>query len=93
MVRAGGRDDVALAGHLAGEAGDGARDLIYLAEEDHAGKASIGILGDGGVEHENAHGAFDAIDGRRHVRVGFFDQHLCWTLSFCLADASENVQI
>lgn len=79
MVRAGGHDDVALAGDLAGETGDGAGDLVDLAEDDHAGKASMGILGDGGVEKENTHGAFNAIDDRRHVRVGFFDQHVCWT--------------
>lgn len=35
MIRAGGGDDVALAGDLAGEAGDGAGDLVNLAEEEN----------------------------------------------------------
>lgn len=41
MVAAGGGDDVALAGDLAGEAGDGAGDLVDLAEEGDAGEASV----------------------------------------------------
>lgn len=40
VVGAGRGDDVALAGDLPGEAGDGAGDLVDLAEEDHAGEAS-----------------------------------------------------
>lgn len=42
MVAAGGGDDVALAGDLAGEAGDGAGDLVDLAEEGDTGEASVG---------------------------------------------------
>lgn len=41
MVAAGGGDDVALAGDLAGEAGDGAGDLVDLAEEGDTGEASV----------------------------------------------------
>lgn len=35
----------------------------------------VGILWDGGVEDKDSHGALDAIDGRRHVCVGLFDEH------------------
>lgn len=35
----------------------------------------VGILWDGGVENKDSHGALDAIDGRRHIRVGLFDEH------------------
>lgn len=45
MVAAGGGDDVALAGDLAGEAGDGAGDLVDLAEEGDTGEAS-GLRGE-----------------------------------------------
>lgn len=41
MVAAGGGDNVALAGDLAGEAGDGAGHLVDLAEEGDTGEASV----------------------------------------------------
>ena len=37
----------------------------------------VGILRDGGVENKDSHGALDAIDGRRHIGVGLFDEHGC----------------
>lgn len=82
VVRARRGDDVAVAGELAGEAGDGARDLVDLAEEDDAREARARVLRDGRVEEEDAHGAAAcggaaavavAVDG--HVGVGFLDQH------------------
>lgn len=40
MVGAGGGDNVALAGNLAGEPGNGAGDLVDFGEEDDAGEAT-----------------------------------------------------
>lgn len=101
MVAARCGDDIALAGDLAGEAGDGTGDLVDLAEEDDTGEAAaahvlvtclcrwsyvflclctwgfsrVGIVWDGRVEDEDAHRAVDAVGGRGHICVGFFDQH------------------
>lgn len=41
VVRAWGGDNVALAGDLAGKAGDWAGDLVDLAEEEDAGEAAV----------------------------------------------------
>lgn len=45
MVRGGGRDDVAGGGNGAGEAGDGAGDLVDFGEEGDAGE----FAGEGGL--------------------------------------------
>lgn len=55
VVAAGRRDDVALAGDLAGEAGDGAGDLVNLAEEQDAGEAAGSGL--------SAYGAWNSVVG------------------------------
>lgn len=56
VVGGGGGDDVALAGDLAGEALDGAGDLVDLAEDDDAGEGGARVVGDLGVEEEDAYG-------------------------------------
>ena len=45
VVAAGRGDDVALAGDLAGEAGDGAGDLVDLAEEENTWETAMMVLG------------------------------------------------
>lgn len=46
------------------------------------GDKRVGVLRYRGMEDEDAHGALDAIDGRRHVSVILFDKHdVCGGLS------------
>jgi hypothetical protein len=75
VVGGGGGDDVAVAGDLASEPGDGASDLVDFTEEADAGEAGLGVAGDGRVEEENAHGALLAVGRGLHVDVGLLDQH------------------
>ena len=53
VVAGGGGDDVAVAGDLAGESGDGAGYLVDFGEEDDGGEAGVRVIGDCGVEEED----------------------------------------
>lgn len=75
MEGGGTGDDEALSGEGACETEDGAGDLVDFGEEDDGGEGGVGVVGDGGVDEEDAHGGGE---GGKEVAVGFFEEdHGC----------------
>lgn len=75
MEGGGAGDDVALSRNLTGETEDRAGDLVDFGEADDAWEGGVGVVGDGGVHDEDAHGG--AVGGG-DVAVEFFEEdHGC----------------